>query len=176
MNSDGSRPSPSGKNRPAEALERHSRQFGWTSRMRPSRKRSQRATRSSAAALVECAKEATVLGVKSGAKVRLCARHSGPSTMSKPFAEALPEDASLRCVLAIIGGVSSQNPANRRRIVDHRDRAENGRTQRGWAIRNAPWSRSRSDSCAGPAWRQGTERRIARDWRRRAQARRLSKT
>jgi hypothetical protein len=99
------------------------------SMIRPSRSRSQRATRSSAAAVVARAKELTVLGVQ---------RRYGspwhapivPFSFQQPFAQARPENAFLQSILAIIRGVVDQHAADRGGIVDHGDRAEDGRTNK----------------------------------------------
>ena len=96
-----------------------------TSTGRPSpRRRSRRTTRRSAASSMAGAKPADVRGVKSGASARRCARHSSPSAVSRPFAEARRQHAPLQVVLAVVRGVVDEHVADRGRVAQHRDAAE----------------------------------------------------
>jgi hypothetical protein len=103
---------------------------GWMSTIRPSRSRSQRATRSSAGR-GDRAREGTYrLGREQRRQGSPLRAPIVPFGFQQPFAQAWPENAFLQSILAIIGGVVDKHAADRGGIVDHRDCAEDSRTDK----------------------------------------------
>ena len=118
--------------------------------------------------------EATVLGVNSGASVRRCLRHSSPSTSRSPSRRPSPRTRLCR------------RPCdNWRRCRRGTRRIAAGSLTTAIVPRMVGPTMIGSSKCAlgpgldrilaqDPHGAERPERRIARDWRRRAQARRLS--